>query len=31
LNNDVLGAQQAFTDTLSSIVSNLITVVLTVA
>jgi ATP-binding cassette subfamily B protein len=31
LNNDVLGAQQAFTDTLSSIVSNLVTVVLTVA
>ena len=31
LNNDVLGAQQAFTNTLSSIVSNLITVVLTVA
>jgi len=31
LNNDVLGAQQAFTDTLSSIVSNAITVVLTVA
>ena len=31
LNNDVLGAQQAFTDTLSSVVSNLITVVLTVA
>ncbi len=31
LNNDVLGAQQAFTDTLSSIVSNLITVVLTIA
>jgi len=31
LNNDVLGAQQAFTDTLSSIVSNLITVALTVA
>jgi ATP-binding cassette subfamily B protein len=30
LNNDVLGAQQAFTDTLSSIVSNLITVILTV-
>jgi ATP-binding cassette subfamily B protein len=29
LNNDVLGAQQAFTDTLSSVVSNLITVVLT--
>jgi ATP-binding cassette, subfamily B, bacterial len=28
LNNDVLGAQQAFTDTLSSVVSNLITVVL---
>jgi ATP-binding cassette subfamily B protein len=31
LNNDVLGAQQAFTNTLSSIVSNLITVVLTLA
>jgi ATP-binding cassette subfamily B protein len=31
LNNDVLGAQQAFTDTLSSVVSNLITVILTVA
>ncbi len=30
LNNDVLGAQQAFTDTLSSVVSNLITVILTV-
>jgi len=30
LNNDVLGAQQAFTDTLSSIVSNLVTVVLTI-
>ncbi|HEY1573593.1 MAG TPA: ABC transporter ATP-binding protein [Pseudonocardiaceae bacterium] len=29
LNNDVLGAQQAFTDTLSSVVSNLITLVLT--
>jgi ATP-binding cassette subfamily B protein len=29
LNNDVLGAQQAFTDTLSSVVSNLITVALT--
>jgi len=28
LNNDVLGAQQAFTDTLSSVVSNLITVIL---
>jgi ATP-binding cassette subfamily B protein len=28
LNNDVLGAQQAFTDTLSSVVSNLLTVVL---
>jgi len=28
LNNDVLGAQQAFTDILSSIVSNLVTVVL---
>jgi ATP-binding cassette subfamily B protein len=31
LNNDVLGAQQAFTDTLSSVVSNLITVALTLA
>jgi ATP-binding cassette, subfamily B, bacterial len=30
LNNDVLGAQQAFTDTLSSIVSNLVTVALTI-
>ncbi|HKN95643.1 MAG TPA: ABC transporter ATP-binding protein, partial [Pseudonocardiaceae bacterium] len=29
LNNDVLGAQQAFTDTLSSVVSNFITLVLT--
>jgi ATP-binding cassette subfamily B protein len=29
LNNDVLGAQQAFTDTLSSVVSNVITVALT--
>jgi ATP-binding cassette subfamily B protein len=29
LNNDVLGAQQAFTDTLSSVVSNLIGVMLT--
>jgi ATP-binding cassette subfamily B protein len=29
LNSDVLGAQQAFTDTLSSVVSNLITVALT--
>ncbi|HZD66555.1 MAG TPA: ABC transporter ATP-binding protein, partial [Acidimicrobiales bacterium] len=28
LNNDVLGAQQAFTDTLSSVVSNLVTVAL---
>jgi len=28
LNNDVLGAQQAFTDTLSSVVSNFISVVL---
>ena len=28
LNNDVIGAQQAFTDTLSSIVSNLISVTL---
>lgn len=31
LNNDVQGAQQAFTNTLSSIVSNLLTVILTVA
>ncbi|PZS03255.1 MAG: ABC transporter [Pseudonocardiales bacterium] len=30
LNNDVLGAQQAFTNTLSSLVSNLLTVALTV-
>ncbi len=30
LNNDVLGAQQAFTDTLSSVVSNLMTVILVV-
>jgi len=29
LNTDVLGAQQAFTDTLSSVVSNVITVLLT--
>jgi ATP-binding cassette subfamily B protein len=29
LNNDVLGAQQAFTDTLSSVVSNVITLALT--
>ena len=31
LNNDVIGAQQAFTDTLSSIVSNFISVVLVLA
>src|SRR3954447_23989052 len=31
LNNDVLGAQQAFTGTLSSVVSNLLTVVLVIA
>jgi ATP-binding cassette subfamily B protein len=31
LNNDVLGAQQAFTNTLSSMVSNLMTVALTIA
>lgn len=31
LNNDVQGAQQAFTNTLSSIVSNLLTVMLTIA
>jgi ATP-binding cassette subfamily B protein len=30
LNNDVLGAQQAFTDTLSNVVSNLITVALVI-
>lgn len=30
LNNDVLGAQRAFTDTLSSIVSNFVTVLLTI-
>jgi ATP-binding cassette subfamily B protein len=30
LNNDVLGAQQAFTDTLSSVVSNSVTVAFTV-
>ncbi|MDA8033055.1 MAG: ABC transporter ATP-binding protein [Actinomycetota bacterium] len=30
LNNDVLGAQQAFTDTLSNVVSNSVTVVLVV-
>lgn len=30
LNNDVLGAQQAFTDTLSSVVSNIVTVLLTI-
>ncbi len=29
LNNDVLGAQQAFTDTLASVVSNMITLILT--
>ncbi len=29
LNNDVLGAQQAFTDTMSSVVGNVITVVVT--
>ena len=28
LNNDVLGAQQAFTDTLSNVVSNLVTVII---
>ncbi len=28
LNNDVIGAQQAFTDTLSSVVSNIISVTL---
>ncbi|HUI02032.1 MAG TPA: ABC transporter ATP-binding protein [Acidimicrobiales bacterium] len=31
LNNDVLGAQQAFTDTFSSVVSNVITVTITLA
>ncbi len=31
LNNDVLGAQQAFTDTFSSVVGNLMTVVVTLA
>ncbi len=31
LNNDVIGAQQAFTSTLSSVVSNVITLVLSVA
>ena len=31
LNNDVLGAQQAFTGTLSSVVSNLLTVTLVIA
>ncbi len=31
LNNDVLGAQQAFTDTFSSVVGNLVTVVVTLA
>src|SRR5215471_1693168 len=31
LNNDVLGAQQAFTDTLSSVVSNLLSVTLVIA
>ncbi|MGD0594413.1 MAG: ABC transporter ATP-binding protein [Acidimicrobiales bacterium] len=31
LNNDVLGAQQAFTDTFSSVVGNLITVAVTLA
>jgi ATP-binding cassette subfamily B protein len=30
LNNDVLGAQQAFTDTLSSVVGNLVTVIFTI-
>lgn len=30
-NNDILGAQRAFTDTLSSVVTNLVTVVLVVA
>ncbi|MGH9065379.1 MAG: ABC transporter ATP-binding protein [Acidimicrobiales bacterium] len=31
LNNDILGAQQAFTDTLSSVVSNFVSVVLVLA
>ena len=31
LNNDVLGAQQAFTDTFSSVVSNVIGVTITLA
>ncbi|MFD2080941.1 ABC-type multidrug transport system, ATPase and permease component [Actinopolymorpha cephalotaxi] len=31
LNNDVLGAQRAFSDTLSGVVSNLVTLVLTLA
>ena len=31
LNNDVLGAQQAFTDTFSSVVSNVIGVAITLA
>jgi ATP-binding cassette subfamily B protein len=31
LNNDVLGAQQAFTDTFSSVIGNLVTVVVTLA
>jgi ATP-binding cassette subfamily B protein len=31
LNNDVLGAQQAFTDTFSSVIGNLITVAVTLA
>ncbi|MDQ6615236.1 MAG: ABC transporter ATP-binding protein/permease [Actinomycetota bacterium] len=31
LNNDVLGAQQAFTDTLSSVVGNVLTVTVTLA
>ena len=31
LNNDVLGAQQAFTDTLSNVVSNLLSVTLVIA
>ncbi len=31
LNNDVLGAQQAFTDTMSSVIGNLLTVIATLA
>ena len=31
LNNDVIGAQQAFTDLLSNVVGNLVTVVIVIA